>query len=255
MRTLTCRRCGQPNERSASYCTNCGEVLEKPERGKPVPSTFTVREVDRTATGLLLLVIGSVLSAIPFINIIGAILALVAVILIYLGARAFGDRHRMYVVWSIVTWVLFFIATLAFIAFVSFQLARAIIEARPSEEMRPIWTSFVVGLGVISIPFLIPYLLITYQLQDAAGRSVLWAALVIDAAVIAGMSWYLYGQMEYFVDQVASGYGVGFAGLSFGGQLGWQSLVGLTNLVWAIAYYLPYRRIQRGELTPPGAPR
>ncbi len=207
----------------------------------------TSKAADRTRTGLLLLVIGAVLSAIPFISIVGALILLIAVILIYMGAVAFGEQHRMYVVWSIVTWILIFIGVLVSVVVIGLQLAAAIIEERPPAEMLSTWTAFVIAYAVGGAAFGIPYLLITYRLQEDDGRKVLWLAFVVQAGVLVGVAAALYSQMEAFINEIVSGYGTS---LFLGGQLGPEALAGLTNLVWAYAFYLAYRRVADGRLEP-----
>ncbi|HYY48795.1 MAG TPA: hypothetical protein VFA17_08970 [Thermoplasmata archaeon] len=65
------------------------------------------KQINRTRTGVLLLLIGSLLSWIPFVGLLGGLMTLIGAILVILGRKAFGATHARNVVWSI---VLFFLA-------------------------------------------------------------------------------------------------------------------------------------------------
>src|SRR5436309_15386817 len=68
------------------------------------------RMIDRTESGLALLVLAALLLWIPVVEIGGLFVGAIAVILIILGAEAFGWRHQM-LVWASV--LLFILAQVA----------------------------------------------------------------------------------------------------------------------------------------------
>src|SRR2546427_10291171 len=112
------------------FCTNCGSPLSAgtpPPSGAPpmyaapgpyggampgLPSAWDAerrKQIDRTKTGVLLLLIGTLLQWLPLISIIGVILLLVGAILVILGRKAFGPAHARKVMISI---LLFFIGVI-----------------------------------------------------------------------------------------------------------------------------------------------
>src|SRR2546426_776904 len=114
-----CPRCGATNEVGWRFCASCGASNPTPAVRVPVsvplsPPSFPPlswsdpyfqsnrREIDRTKTGVLLLIVGSLLTWVPVISLIGGILVLVGVILVILGRRAFGPTHSRNVVLSVV---------------------------------------------------------------------------------------------------------------------------------------------------------
>src|SRR5207245_8237976 len=104
------------------FCTNCGSPLSAgapPSSGAPpmypapgayggampgLPSAWDAdrrKQIDRTKTGLLLLLIGGLISWIPILGILGGLLLLIGAILVILGRQAFGSTHRRNVVIAI----------------------------------------------------------------------------------------------------------------------------------------------------------
>lgn len=242
--TAACPICGHPNEDWASYCTNCGRPLGATAPGRATHDS--ARAGERTKTGLLLLVIGFVLAAIPFVNFVAIVVLIVAVVLVFLGADAFGDRHRRFVIGSIVLYVVILVAFVIVLASLLFQLFVGGVPGTPPEPPEPVWQAFVIGVGVTSAAFAVPLLLITYNLQDATGRRILWAALAIEVAVSGVEAWYLLPLSGVLAAAVAGD--LTFLGGLTGDPITY--LFALSSLPWAFAYYLAYRR----AATPPAAP-
>src|SRR2546426_8764193 len=67
------------------------------------------KQIDRTKTGLLLLLIGGLISWIPFIGVLGGVLLLIRAILVIIGRKAFGSTHARNVLLAI---VLFFVGVI-----------------------------------------------------------------------------------------------------------------------------------------------
>src|SRR5881628_1883343 len=136
------------------FCTNCGSPLPAgtpaPSGAPPMypapgayggampglPSAWDVgrrKQIDRTKTGLLLLLIGGLISWIPIIGLLGGVLLLVGAILVILGRKAFGSTHARNVVLAI---VLFFVGIIiGVIAGVLFGVA--VFSAVASQNRRP----------------------------------------------------------------------------------------------------------------------
>src|SRR2546428_23791 len=100
--SLTCPRCGTSNKLGTMFCTNCGSPLSAgtpaPTAAPPMyaapgaypgampglPSAWDAerrKQIDRTKTGLLLLLIGGLISWIPIVGIFGGLLSLIGAIL------------------------------------------------------------------------------------------------------------------------------------------------------------------------------
>lgn len=250
---LTCTSCGYVSPDSATFCTNCGSRLgEAP--GPPAQPTYQTavdyerqRGEERTRTGLILLIIGFVISAIPIVGAIGFILVIVAVILLLISAKALGSPHRSFVVWSIVSWFIVLAALVAVLFIIIFQMVYAYVGGTPGRAAG-FWTVFVIAVGAGSAAFGIPNFLITYKLQDDTGRKVLWLALAVQVAAGVAVAWYFNGFYEVFLEAVESGSPGSFPFTGYG----LENLLGLANLVWAIPYYLAYKRVSEGKASGAG---
>ena len=64
--------------------------------------TARANAIERTKTGLLLIVIGFVISWIPIVGAVGGILELVGAILVILGRHPFGPDHARNILLSII---------------------------------------------------------------------------------------------------------------------------------------------------------
>src|SRR5439155_21906574 len=105
------------------FCTNCGSPLSAgtpPPSGAPpmyaaagpyggampgLPSAWDVgrrKQIDRTTTGLLLLLIGGLISWIPLIGVLGGVLFLVRAIVVFLGRKPVAPTHARNVVLRLV---------------------------------------------------------------------------------------------------------------------------------------------------------
>src|SRR5437762_11769711 len=89
------------------------------------------RMIDRTESGLALLILAALLLWIPVIEIGGLFVGAIAVILIILGAQAFGWRHQMLVWTSVLLFILAQVAGL-FLAVISVSTILCISSSDPS---------------------------------------------------------------------------------------------------------------------------
>lgn len=246
---VECPSCGSANEDWASYCTNCGQRLSTAAPAPAsVPTYPEVRSRERTKTGLLLLVVGFVLSAVPIVNVVAIFVLIAAVILLLLGASPFGGRHRRFVVISVILFLVIFVAIGVLVANLLFQFVLTGITGAPLELPEPAWRSFVIGVGIASAAFAVPYLLITYELQDLKGRQMLWVAGGVQVAGSGLNVWYSLPLAGSFTGEIPAFQVITGDPVSY--------LFALTALPWAFAYYLAYRRLTAPPVAPPstGAP-
>src|SRR3989441_10461972 len=194
--SLTCPRCGTSNKLGTMFCTNCGSPLSAgtpaPTAAPPMyaapgaypgampglPSAWDAerrKQIDRTKTGLLLLLIGGLISWIPIVGILGGLLSLIGAILVILGRKAFGSTHARNVVIAI---VLFFVGIIIIvIAAVLFAAAVITANAQTPAALAAVFASAfntlligaiigAAGCGISSGPF-------TYALPKQTGKKVL----------------------------------------------------------------------------------
>ena len=212
--------------------------------------------IDRTKTGLLLLLVGTVIAVIPFIGFIGTILAAIGALLVILGRRAFGSKHSKYVLFSVGIYCFGFIVVFfaALIFAVSIVTARA---ATSQSELIQIVTSalnsLIIGAVIGGAITSFSYVLFTYAIQNQIGRILLWTAYGISLAIEAAL-------FLIFTPLIASTISASFTSSGtynpqplrdLQGQI---SSFGLLSLLpyglYATAYYIVYSRVNRGEIPP-----
>src|SRR5206468_1710998 len=138
----------------------------------------------RTESGLALLILSALLLWIPVIEIGGLFVGAIAVILIILGAEAFGWRHQM-LVWASV--LLFILAQIA--GFVLVGSFASSVRSAPSagtaaaDQILSALDGLIRGLLVLVVIASISEALIAFDLSDLAGRVLLVGAVVVQSLV------------------------------------------------------------------------
>ncbi len=276
----SCPRCGFQNQPGYQFCTNCGASLmgapsappsppgyppasypagtgavmyptptPYPQSPAPYPGSYEferARGVDRTKTGALLLLIGSLISWIPFVAVIGYLLILIGAILVILGRKAFGTQHARNVVVSIVLFIVGILVVLgvAVAALIS-NLAGSIgpggsVVLTPALQAAALSAGLLGGI-VAAFVIGIAELLFTYGLQAQPGRILLWAAYGANVALSFAMFLLLSPLASSVVTQAD------YATLA--ALQGTYALLGaVPALLFAAADYLAYSRINRGEI-------
>ncbi|HEX9566800.1 MAG TPA: hypothetical protein VGA48_04310 [Thermoplasmata archaeon] len=221
------------------------------------------KQIDRTKTGLLLLLIGGLISWIPIIGLLGAVLLLIGAILVILGRKAFGSTHARNVVIAI---VLFFVGIVVGItAGVLFAAAvfAAVASQNPAVTASALASAFntlLVGAIIAAAISGIASVLFTYALQKQTGRILLWAGYVANLAISIAIFAIIAPLISNAVNQSVSGGTYNPAPLAaLQGQLtalGYLSVV--PALLFAAATYLAWSRVSHGEIpaptVPPGMP-
>lgn len=261
------------NQPGYQFCTNCGAPLAggpsappsppgSPAAGyapapgavpypaaAPYPGSVEferARGIDRTKTGVLLLLIGSLISWIPIIQIIAYLLILIGVILVILGRKAFGPQHTRNVVVSIVLFIvgILVVVAVAVIAAISSLAGNFGPGVSPTLSPAVLAAAMNAGLlaGIVSaIVIGIAELLFTYALQAQPGRILLWAAYGANVALSIAL-YLLLSPLTPGVVTLAD-YDA-LAAL----QRSYALLSVVPSLVFAAADYLAWSRINRGEI-------
>lgn len=269
--SLLCTRCGFQNQPGYQFCTNCGAplgVVPGPGAPAPPPPAYPQgasqgyapyglpadyersRQVDRTKTGVLLLLIGSLLSWIPVISIIGLLLIFIGVILVILGRRAFGAEHSRNVILSIVLFSVGIVVVIGVALFVAISNLSGIIGPGGTVNLTPAFLASTLNatlLGGILAAFIIGIaeVLFTYGLQAPPGRLVLWAAYGANVALSLAVYLIVSPRLGGVATQA-----------DYNSIAALRDSYALLNVVPALLFtaadYLAWSRINRGEIPVPG---
>lgn len=264
---LACPRCGYQNQPGYQFCTNCGVSLgPAPAAAAPAapygPAAYGypppaanydwARQVDRTKTGILMLLIGSLLSWAPYgISFIGYLLLVIGAILVILGRKAFGPAHTRYVLASIILFVVgcFVVLVVAVVALL--PAIPSIINAggvlTPTAEAAT-QSAGLAGLIAFAVVVGIAEVLFIYALQRQLGRLLLWAGYA--ANVVLNIA--VYVVMNPVYNAVVTRADLDRA---LNAQLVYSLVAVIPALIFAAADYLAWSRINRREIpAPPTVP-
>src|SRR5438046_10343265 len=151
------------------------------------------RMIDRTESGLALLILAALLLWVPVIEIGGLCVGAIAVILIILGAEAFGWRHQMLVWASVLLFILAQIAGFVLIgSFASSVRSAPSAGAAAADQILSALDGLIRGLLVLVVIASISEALIAFDLSDLAGRVLLPGPVRVPSLVSLNRLFSLY---------------------------------------------------------------
>lgn len=276
---VDCPKCDRQNPAGTRLCSYCGYPLDYAQPSRPFPLSArsplaqqtplppsqeysnkaygyeSDKQIDRTKTGLFLLLIGIVIEVIPIVGIIGLLLAAIGVIMIILGRQAFGDRHTIFVGIAVALYFFGLISILILLSSITSALSSAIATSNPdpnslAQAVGGVFNNFLTGGIIIAIIAGLDNVLITYELQARKGRWLLWVGYVASILVPVALFLIVSPQVPVEARQsLASGSYDPAPAAALRAEI--QGL-GLFNiipaLVFAAAYYLAVDRIDKGEI-------
>lgn len=267
--SLGCPRCGFQNTPGYQFCVNCGAPLGAPGAAAPYATSAAgptaaapgyapygapvdydrTRRIDRTKTGILLLLIGSLLSWVPVISLVADLLLLIGAIFVILGRKAFGATHARNVVLSIVLFVVGLLVVAGVAIVVALSNVGSIVGPGGSVNITPAFLAAAANAallgGIVSAIILgIAEVLFTYALQAQTGRILLWAAFGANIALAIAL--YLILSPLYAAVVTLAQYDSAAAA-----QGTYAILTVIPSLIFAGADYLAWSRISRGEIPGP----
>ena len=216
------------------------------------------KQINRTKTGLLLLLIGGLLSWVPFIGLLGSLLLLIGAIFVILGRKAFGAGHSRNVVLAI---VVFFVAiisgvVLAIALFVSVVPVGNPDPATFAAQVANALSNLLLGLIVVAAIGGIASVLFTYALQEKTGKILLWAGYAANIAIAIAV-WAIVSPI------IANALAQSISGGSYDptpfvaaqSQITALAILSvIPSLLFAAATYLAWSRVNRGEIPAPSVP-
>lgn len=274
-----CPKCGFANQPGYQFCTNCGATIAAgaaagmPPPAGPPPGAYAPpypayappweyerrKQIDRTKTGLLLLLVGAILSWIPLISAVGALVAFIGAILVILGRKPFGAKHSRNVIVSLVMYIVGIIAYIVFvIAAVLASLGNylgtptdpaALVAAAESAINSALLGSIVlaVALGIANILFII-------ELQNPMGRIVLFAAFGASVAISVATYFVVSPLLATAFAGLTDPNEIAAAAASLEAQIATIGYLGVISAaLYAVADYIAWSRINRGEIPAPPA--
>lgn len=214
-------------------------------------------QINRTKTGLLLLLIGTLISWIPIVGLLGGLLVLIGAILVILGRKAFGSAHSRNVIIALLLVFVSIIGAAALVAILIVSLGTIPPGSDPqtiANAVKGAFNSFVIGLVIVAAIGGISSVLFTYALQKQMGKMLLWAGYVANLAVTIAIAVVVSGAVAAAADTIIGGGTYDAAALT-AQATSYGLLSVIPSILFAAATYLAWQRVSRGEIPAPiGAP-
>ena len=202
------------------------------------------QSIDRTLTGLQITIVGLLLLWIPYITYLGALLFSICTIFIILGRKAFRRNHELMVFTSITLFVAQFIGVL-------------ILESRVPETISGVHSAsafitlvndyFIFGVIVGAVQGL-SLILLVLGLSNRLGYVFLILAFVSNMVISAALFIYIEPSVSSAVAQAFATGNMGpLQNVLYRMDLKKLAVV-VSLMLYAVAYYLAYRRIKRKEI-------
>jgi zinc-ribbon domain len=272
----TCPSCGAPVSAGHKFCPNCGVLLPAatgplPLAGPPAFGGGTWGGVglgepavvpkgqDQTKTGLLLIAIAFGLLWIPYVSGVGGLLALIGILLLWLGRKGFGPNHRRNV---LVGGTCVLLSFLTGIVVAAWFIDALLTQTPPGETSRMVSSAFQSDLGVVflvgvaaSILSAVAYVSLPFALADPTSRYLLVTAGVLTVVISAVTTSLLYPQIAGAVAQATAGSTINSAPITALEQRSYflSTAQILPDMLFLWAYYRTRRRVFPDH--PPSTPR
>lgn len=212
------------------------------------------KDTERTRTGIWLLIFATLLSWIPYLNILGFILGAAGVILIILSRGTFGGNHYNY---PVAAAVIFVVGTvIAFILVLSFATDITSMAASGSltvSSALSALSSLYAGVIIAGLITGLSYVLILYALEDRFGRILAWCGFAAQVVVISVATLVTYAIVKSGMVAALSSNPPNSAALASViaelNGIGYLKLLdAIPVILFAIAYWTVIRRIDRNEI-------
>jgi len=234
---------------------------------------------NHTKNGLLFLIIGLLLSTIStgltglyyyfnanetvgnlfgiigfgFISGIGGLLALVGAILFLIGRKEFDELHQKYVIYALITLVIGIIISGIISGIGVFT---SVVQSISNQgEAQLYWAGYSILISTIlgSITGSLAYVFALYHLENETGRRILYFGFIVSLIIAVLIGFLSMDVIDTLITTIPIDESpVDFtSSFTYTSRIAQYSALGtIANILWLIALYIPYKRINDGELIP-----
>ena len=185
------------------------------------------------------------------IGAIGGLLTLIGGILFFIGRKEFGEKHRKFVINALIILIVGIVLSVIVTGIGTFiALGSSIIEGSEI-DFSALGPSILIATIISAITGGLAYIFALYELEDEKGRKILYIAFIVSIIVSVFIGYLSIGA----IDELIETYPIESSSMDFLTSMEYTSsttrltVIGvISNILWAIAIYIPYKRIKNGEL-------
>jgi hypothetical protein len=177
---------------------------------------------------------------------IGGIIVFIGAILFLIGRKEFNEKHQRFVIYAVILFVISIILIFFLVVIGTFINITAGTTDFSSSMVIPTITGAILG-GLV-------YIFALYELEDKKGRYILYTAYIVSIIIAVVIVLYSMGEYSNYLNEVFStgNQPTNYSStMAFTSRMSNISVLGvISNILWAIAVYIPYKRIKDGDLVP-----
>lgn len=193
-------------------------------------------------------------STIGIISFIGAILILVGAIFFFMGRKEFGEKHHENIKKALLILVINIIFGLIFVSAISFFIVSTMFSSVglessvESDISLPLSFMFMIIIVSAILGALIYYFGLI-ELEDKRGKNILYVGIIASIIISVITSMYIAGVLGEFLGSFDLNNSSSV--INFSQNVGGIGILGIIpNVLFLYAFYIPYKRIKTGEITP-----
>lgn len=177
---------------------------------------------------------------------IGGIIVFIGAILFLIGRKEFNEKHQRFVIYAVILVVMnIIVITVLAVIGIFINIAAGGTDFSSSIVL-PTLTGAILG-GLV-------YIFALYELEDEKGRYLLYISYIVSIIIAVVIVFYTMGELSDYLNEVISteNQPTNFSStMAFTSRLSNISVLSvISNILWAIAVYIPYKRIKDGDLVP-----
>lgn len=268
-----CRYCGSSNDPNYVFCSSCGKRRQDagmPSTAAPAASqqfqpyqsmqgtgtfrdAFTQKCIDRTKTGVTLLIAAVLLIWIPYyINYIGDLLAIIGGILIILGRGAFGRKHARNVIATIIIYIVGIAVEVVILLEFAFTIVSAVQlgYSNLAGTFQSALLFLIVGSVVVGSLIALVYVLAFYELESATGKKLLWIAYAVQIVILLAIFSIIYPSLSAAVNAALSTNPVSTAPITAlqSKETFYSMLNAIPMVIYAYTFNIARKRLDNNEI-------
>jgi MFS family permease len=187
------------------------------------------------------------------IGAIGGLLVLIGGILFLVGRKEFGEKHQKFVLYAVIIFIVGLVISSIIAGIGTFISISQSFAGGTEIDTSMMGYSIIISTIIGSITGGLTYVFALYELEDDKGKRILYLAFIVSIIIGIIIGFLSLGAIETLIEDIPiDGSPTDFTStFGFTSQITqYSTLSVISNILWLITLYLPYKRIKNGDLIP-----